>query len=100
MRKHAFFDNLIGRHLAETLYRCNGMREGAGSSLNWKHLERRGANVEINGTLSGTESTLFRIFPHISVYFHVAGNKKLGGRSVAGRTASAAALLWRDKLCR
>ncbi len=78
MRNHAFFDNLAGRHLAETLNRCNEGREGAGSFRAGNIRNAAGADAEIAGTVSGTESTLFRLFPLISAYFQVTRIKKFG----------------------
>ena len=63
-----------------TIENGHGARgSGHGAIANWKHPERRGADVEISGTLSGTESTLFRIFPHISAYFRITREKNSVG---------------------
>ena len=68
----------LRRYLAETLNRCNGRREGAGPFRTGNIRNAAGADAEISGTVSGTESTLFRVFPGISGYFRVTGNKKFG----------------------
>jgi hypothetical protein len=55
----------IGQMAARGAFRSGNIRN-AGS-----------ADAEITGTLSGTESTLFRVFPCIHAYFRVTGKKLL-----------------------
>ena len=88
MRKHAFFDNLTGCNLAERRSKALGVTRRIVTTEGGRARGpgRRTGNIrnaagpmwKYPGTVSGTESTLFRIFPLISAYFRVTRIKKFG----------------------